>query len=368
MDRERGEPTYAELKEENERLRAQVEQLQEELAFLQRQIPKGSARDLQFFSSQPSEVDGADKKQAENSSSDTPNILICGLPGSGKTSIRKVVFENGSPDFQARNQPTTEPAILHVDRGELKFDLVELPFTYAQQDTILIHAKQARSLLFVLDAQELYEDPLAWACRLIKRLNQINRNITFHLLLHKMDGDHMENPDQRREILRHVHEFLEETLETDADVSVHCTSIYHPTLFEALSKVIQSMMPHLASMEFLLNTLVEKNKMEKALLMDGQTKLVICSDSSPEPLPEHLSKFACDMMDLTDGFSSVKDCDMADDLVITFEQDFIIRLRYIMPALVLVFVSKTFNAPSKLVDYNLAIFDKAVLRLLKDLK
>jgi len=351
---------------ENARLQHQVEQLQEEVAFLKRQLGAGAARDLSYFVDDQVEVP---EENTEKEAGDAPEIILCGLPGSGKTSIRNVVFEQGSPDFQQRNAPTTSPTFLRVDRGELVFDLVELPFTHAQQDSILSHAKAAQSLLFVLDAQEAYEDALTWACRLIKKLNQINTKIGFHILLHKMDGDHLESPEQRRHVLRSVHEFLEETLETDAEVAVHCTSIYHPTLFEALSRVIQRMMPHLPALELLLNSLVEKNMLEKALLMDGKTKLVVCSDSSTETVAEPLFKMACDMMDLTEGFCSITDFSSVNHLTITFDQDFVVRLRYLNPTLVLVFMVRADSNPSnKLVDHNLCIFDNALLRLLKDMR
>jgi len=365
QDEPDGRDTKEWLLSENARLHQQVEQLQEEVAFLKRQLAAGANRDLSYFTD---EVEVPDEN-TEKESGDAPEIILCGLPGSGKTSIRNVVFEQGSPDFQQRNAPTTSPTFLRVDRGELVFDLVELPFSHAQQDSILSHAKAAQSLLFVLDAQEAYEDALTWACRLIKKLNQINRNIGFHILLHKMDGDHLEAPERRRDVLRSVHEFLEETLETDAEVAVHCTSIYHPTLFEALSRVIQRMMPHLPALELLLNSLVEKNMLEKALLMDGKTKLVICADSSTETVAEPLFKMACDMMDLTEGFSSISDFSSVGHLTITFDQDFVVRLRYLNPTLVLVFMVRACDNPyNKLVDHNLGIFDNALLRLLKDMR
>jgi len=157
-------------------------------------------------------------------------------------------------------------------------------------------------------------------------------------------------------------------VETDADVAVHCTSIYHPTLHEAMSKVMQRIMPHASSFEHLLNAFVEKCNLEKAILMDTKTKLVVCVDTLSECVADSWFRLACDIVDLTDGLNSVADFQSeAANVCISFDQEFAVRLRYLAPTLALVFMTKIDSSYSSLIDHNMLVLDTSIHNLLRDL-
>ena len=59
------------------------------------------------------------------------------------------------------------------------------------------------------------------------------------------------------------------------------TSIYDHTIFEALSKVVQKLLPQQAFISSMLDSLISRSKIQKAFLFDVISKIYIATDSNP---------------------------------------------------------------------------------------
>ena len=105
--------------------------------------------------------------------------------------------------------------------------------------------------------------------------------------VHKVDGELFLSDeskyDCRRDIMTQVTDELTDVGIPDGSVAIryHLTSIYDHSIFEALSRVVQRLIPQLPVLENLLNVLTATCSMEKAYLFDVVSKLYISTDSGP---------------------------------------------------------------------------------------
>jgi Ras-related GTP-binding protein C/D len=138
------------------------------------------------------------------------------------------------------------------------------------------------ALIWVIDAQDEYLDAIQRLNATILHLQQTYPAINVEVFVHKVDGlsdDY--RVDTFRDIVQRVQdELLDHGVET-APVHFHQTSIYDHSIFEALSKVIQKLIPELPTLEALLNSLCRNCHIEKAYLFDLVSKIYIASDTSP---------------------------------------------------------------------------------------
>jgi Gtr1/RagA G protein conserved region len=81
------------------------------------------------------------------------------------------------------------------------------------------------------------------------------------------------------------------------------TSIYDHSIYEALSRVVQRLIPQLPTLENLLNVLVSTCSMEKAYLFDVVSKLYISTDSGPVDMQS--VELCSDMIDVVLDVSGI---------------------------------------------------------------
>ncbi len=87
--------------------------------------------------------------------------------------------------------------------------------------------------------------------------------------------------DRFQDIRQRIEDELNDHGYKNPPISYHQTSIYDYSIFEAFSKVIQKLVPPLATLENLLNILVNNSGMEKAYLFDTISKIYVASDTRP---------------------------------------------------------------------------------------
>jgi len=292
-----------------------------------------------------------------------PRILLMGPRRSGKTSIQRVVFHKMSPHetlFRLEATQTLERAV--VDHTPLcRFTIWDFPgeqYDYgysnsnsnnsgvigAPPQSILddgmghgnptgdddIHQQHkqqqqqqqqqqqhddhiftmATALIFVLDAQdEPYDHVLQSFTDTVTRAIRANPNIAIEVFVHKVDGELFLSDeakyDCRRDVMQQVSDELSDAgLSHDAiPISYHLTSIYDHSVFEALSRVVQRLIPELPTLEHLLNVLVGTCSMEKAYLFDVASKLYIATDSSPVDMQS--VELCSDMIDVVLDVSGI---------------------------------------------------------------
>jgi Ras-related GTP-binding protein C/D len=225
---------------------------------------------------------------------------------------QKVVFHKMSPHetlFRLESTQTLDRAV--VDHTPLcRFTVWDFPGDYygeAEDENVF---EGATSLIFVVDAQdEPYDHVLQSFTNAVTRALDQNPNIVIEVFINKVDGELFLSDeskyDCRRDIMTQVTDEL-----TDAGVSpdsihirYHLTSIYDHSIYEALSRVVQRLIPQLPTLENLLNVLVSTCSMEKAYLFDVVSKLYISTD--PGPVDMQSVELCSDMIDVVLDVSGI---------------------------------------------------------------
>jgi Ras-related GTP-binding protein C/D len=227
-------------------------------------------------------------------------------------SLQRVVFQKMSPHetlFRLEATQSLERAV--VDHTPLcRFTVWDFPGDYYGGDGDANIFERAASLIFVVDAQdEPYDHVLQSFTNAVTRALNLNPNIVIEVFINKVDGELFLSDeskfDCRRDIMTQVTDEL-----TDAGVSpdsihirYHLTSIYDHSIYEALSRVVQRLIPQLPTLENLLNVLVSTCSMEKAYLFDIVSKLYISTD--PGPVDMQSVELCSDMIDVVLDVSGI---------------------------------------------------------------
>lgn len=224
--------------------------------------------------------------------------------------LQRVIFQKMSPHetlFRLEATQGLERAV--VDHTPLcRFTVWDFPGDYYGEDENVFGG--STSLIFVVDAQdEPYDHVLQSFTNAVTRALELNPNIIIEVFINKVDGELFLSDeskyDCRRDIMTQVTDEL-----TDAGVSpdsvhirYHLTSIYDHSIYEALSRVVQRLIPQLPTLENLLNVLVSTCSMEKAYLFDVVSKLYISTD--PGPVDMQSVELCSDMIDVVLDVSGI---------------------------------------------------------------
>ena len=166
------------------------------------------------------------------------------------------------------------------------------------------------SLIFVVDAQdEPYDHVLQSFTNAVTRALELNPDIVIEVFINKVDGELFLSDeskyDCRRDIMTQVSDELADAGVSPDNIHIryHLTSIYDHSIYEALSRVVQRLIPQLPTLENLLNVLVSTCSMEKAYLFDVVSKLYISTD--PGPVDMQSVELCSDMIDVVLDVSGI---------------------------------------------------------------
>lgn len=311
-----------------------------------------------------------------------PRILLAGLRRAGKTSIQNVVF--------AKMPPNETPMIDHTEKITktdvnnsmfVQFQIWDFSGDFDFEDPSVdaeLLFKQCGALVFVIDAQDNYDDALAKLHSTVVRAFNVNPSIKFEVFVHKVDNLSDDRKfDVQREVQQRSLEELSDANVSGIHLSFHMTSIYDHSVFEAFSKVVQKLIPQLATMESLLDILIASCRMEKAFLIDTLSKIYVATDSSPVDI--QTLELCSDMIDVVIDVSSIygtKDTDPSSasgnglgsdpetQSVIKLDTDTVLYLREVHRYLALVCLLRSDKFDKHgLVDYNFQTFKKAVTQV-----
>eukprot|EP00536_Pseudo-nitzschia_multiseries_P005761 jgi/Psemu1/238794/estExt_Genewise1.C_1130013 len=293
----------------------------------------------------------------------------------GKTSIQRVVFQKMSPhETLFRLEATQQLERTVVDHTPLcRFTVWDFPGDYYGGDGGGGGVDGSTNNVFVVDAQdEPYDHVLQSFTNAVTRALSLNPNIVIEVFINKVDGELFLSDeskyDCRRDIMTQVTDEL-----TDAGVSPECvhiryhlTSIYDHSKYEALSRVVQRLIPQLPTLENLLNILVGTCSMEKAYLFDVVSKLYIGTD--PGPVDMQSVELCSDMIDVV--LDEPVDPDSAYDYksasVIRLSNGMVLYLKEVDTMLALVCITRAENFRKKsLINYNIGCLKKALRALVE---
>ena len=237
-----------------------------------------------------------------------PRILLTGPRRAGKSSIAKVVFHKMSPNETLFLESTS--AIVRDDIASsafVQFQIWDFPgdmeFDEPSLDADAIF-KRAGALIFVIDAQDEIGEALAKLHATVARCFQVNPTTKFEVFIHKVDAL---TDDQKLGVQRTIQQqVMDELVASKLDgihLNFYLTSIYDHSVFEAFSKVIQKLVPQLATLENLLDILLSNCRMEKVFLIDVVSKLYVATDSSPVDM--QIYELCSDMIDVIIDVASI---------------------------------------------------------------
>ncbi|KAN0115201.1 Gtr1/RagA G protein conserved region domain containing protein [Hyaloscypha variabilis] len=245
-----------------------------------------------------------------------PRLLLMGQRRSGKSSISSVVFHKMPPnetlflESTARIQKDSMHSFMdfqvwdfpgQVDWADPSFDL----------DAIF---GEIGALIWVIDAQDEYLEAINRLNSTILNLQPTYPNINIEVFIHKVDGLSDDYKlDIQRDVTQRIQDELSDHGVENAPINFHLTSIYNHSIFEAFSKVIQKLIPHLPYLEALLNNCCQKSGFEKAYLFDVLSKIYIATDSSPVDMPSY--EICSDYIDVIVDISEIYGWNRPDDYI-----------------------------------------------------
>lgn len=171
------------------------------------------------------------------------------------------------------------------NNDNIQFNVVDFPANVQFKAEVAQHISQCGALIYVIDAQQQdYESACVNLKDIIKATSEISPNIVYEVFIHKIDSDMFLMDDAKNDCLGEIHNNMrgllaEHTLPTS--LSFQLTSIYDHTIFEALSKVVQKLLPQQAFISSMLDSLISRSKIQKAFLFDVISKIYIATDSNP---------------------------------------------------------------------------------------
>ncbi|CAD6191871.1 unnamed protein product [Caenorhabditis auriculariae] len=236
-----------------------------------------------------------------------PTVVLMGQKRSGKTSIRKVVFQKMSPNETMFVESTARITKDTVCSSFINFETIEFPGQMCPFDHTLDPVntfKKCGALLFIIDAQDDYTDAIRKMADYFAKAYRINSKIKFEVFVHKADGLTEENRVETKfEVYHAVKEELKELGIKDLQVTYHLTSIYDHSIFEAFSKVVQNLVRQLPTLERLLDIFNQGSNVTKSFLFDISSKIYVATDSLPVEMS--IYELCCDMIDVTLDISSI---------------------------------------------------------------
>lgn len=228
------------------------------------------------------------------------------------------------------------------------------------------------ALIWVVDAQDEYLDSLARLTTTIINLQNTFPHINVEVFVHKTDSLNEDfRSDIFQDIVQRVGDDLNDAGFINPNVSYHLTSIYDSSIFEALSSVIQKLIPELDVLQNLLNTLINNSGMTKAYLFDILSKIYVASDT--RPVDSDIYEICASYIDMTVDFTDLYNYPRKNPIKLgaqmeevessmTFEDGTMVYLKEMTKHLCLVTVIKNKQAKDRkgMIDYNVHIFQEAL--------
>ncbi|BGP19172.1 hypothetical protein JCM10213_005822 [Rhodosporidiobolus nylandii] len=237
-----------------------------------------------------------------------PRVLLMGPRSGGKSSIRKVVFEGMAPSDTLFIEKTAKSTSDDIN-SFLSMRMWDLPGGQLDPEQLNLSFEDTDAVIFVLDAQSTLHDMIRKLSVTMHKAYTGNPGIQFEIFLHKVDGM---SEDYRLDTLQNLRDRLTEELfdmspelESNMNVFYHLTSVFDTSIYEALSKVIQKLIPEQAMLERLLDLLCQQCSMDKAFLFETSSKIYIATDSAP--LDNQTYVICADYLDLVGDFTQLYD-------------------------------------------------------------
>ncbi|KAL1940261.1 hypothetical protein VTO73DRAFT_9213 [Trametes versicolor] len=215
-------------------------------------------------------------------------ILLLGMRRSGKTSIRQVLFNDLSPRETLYLETTTH-LTKHTFDTVIPLEIWDCPGD-TTLETLDAPLAQFATMIFVIDIQDLYQQPIQKLVDFVITAYQENPNMNLEVFVHKAD---VLTEEYKIENFRHIQQRVLSELAyinfeyEQIPINFQLTSIYDHTLHDAFSRVLHKLIDSLPYLEDLLNVFCSNSQATKAFLFDTNSRLYVATDASPVDPPTH---------------------------------------------------------------------------------
>ncbi|KAJ7461574.1 Gtr1/RagA G protein conserved region-domain-containing protein [Mycena latifolia] len=215
-------------------------------------------------------------------------VLLMGASGSGKTSMRSLIFSNNPASLTARLGATIDVEQNHVRfLGDLILNLWDCggqdafmdSYLTTQRSTIFQHVGV---LIYVFDVEthEMHKD-LEYYRDCLDGLRQFSPEAAVFLLVHKMDLVRDKGATFERK-KKELHEHSDKGLtpgQAPTALTVFGTSIYDESLYRAWSSIVHTLIPNAAVLSKHLTIFAEACSATEVILFERTTFLVIATST-----------------------------------------------------------------------------------------
>jgi len=305
-------------------------------------------------------------------------VFVLGLRRAGKTSIQKVVFGEKQPHETLYIESTQDTTSCTLRNPLVNFEIWDFPGNYDLNDMELKKREifsTCKVVVCVVDAQmRQYPEQLKYCEDVILLSAKHNKNIRFHVFIHKVESEVFDEDDAKFALFREIRDGLTKSIRQKSKVPIsidcHMTSIYDQSIFEAFSKVSQCLMlPQISTfLETMLNHLVESCDMEKAYIFDISSKIYLATDATPTNSPTF--GLCSDVIEMVIDITSIygtqeSEFDPDNSSLITLSNGYVLITRQLARDLALVCYLRADISHTGVIQYNFEVFKDHMSRLLK---
>jgi len=205
-------------------------------------------------------------------------VLLMGKSGSGKTSMRSIIFANYIARDTRRLGATIDVEHSHVRfLGDLVLNLWDcggqegfMENYFSNQKDNIFRSVEVLIYVFDVESRELDRDTHYYRTCL-DALSQYSPEAKVFCLIHKMD---LVADDQRDPVFRERENRLR-SLTPNMSCTCFRTSIWDETLYKAWSAIVYTLVPNVQELERHLNHFAESIDADEVLLFERATFLII---------------------------------------------------------------------------------------------
>jgi len=157
-------------------------------------------------------------------------------------------------------------------------------------ETIGLPLSQFSTMIFVIDIQNFYQQPIARLVDLVIAACEESPSMNLEVFVHKSEAL---SEEYKIENFRHIQQrVLDELLDVSFEyeqvpINFYLTSIHDHSLQDAFSRVLHKLIGSLPYLEELLNVFCGNSQSSKAFLFDMNSRLYVATDASPVDSATH---------------------------------------------------------------------------------
>jgi len=214
-----------------------------------------------------------------------------GKSGSGKTSMRSIIFANYIARDTMRLGATIDVEHSHVRfLGNLVLNLWDcggqeafMENYFSSQRDHIFRNVEVLIYIFDIESREVQQKDLSYYRSCIEAIQQNSKDAKVFCLIHKMD---LVQEDQREQVFKKRESELV-NISNPLKITCFRTSIWDETLYKAWSSIVYSLIPNITTLEVHLDKFCQICEADEVVLFEKATFLVISHSTHKTHRDDH---------------------------------------------------------------------------------